>query len=246
MIAIRLHHSLHDAMVRDVQSKLIVHEMLGGQGAAHLRDQSPEQHQQIVIRLTDDLEMVASRRAIPKFEGVESYSRSEQVGAKVKLVDLPRAIGETHRFELRMFESLQTRCLGHHIVEALAAEASVSSFNRAVVDDLVARGGLAATRRRSRPFGTRRFAGRRLDTFASTISDQRTLLGSAPAGLPTSGSRSCSGRAMRRYFKKYSQMKLQMKREALAKLNRQANESGQGFGTVKGQSEPGFGTVLAQ
>src|SRR5437660_5224367 len=35
-------------------------------------------------------------------------------------------------------------------------------------------------------------------------------------------------------FKKYSQMKLQMKREALAKLNRQANETGQGFGTVKG------------
>ncbi len=47
-------------------------------------------------------------------------------------------------------------------------------------------------------------------------------------------------------FKKYSQMKLQMKREALANLNRQANESGQGFGTVKGQSEPGSGTVLAQ
>jgi hypothetical protein len=132
-------------MVRNVQSKLIVHEMLGGQGAAHLRDQSPEQHQQIVIRLTDDLEMVASRRAIPKFEGVESYSRSEQVGAKVKLVDIPCAIDETHRLELRMFESLQTRCLGHHIIEALAAEASVSSFNRAVVDDLVARGGLATT-----------------------------------------------------------------------------------------------------
>jgi integrase len=33
-------------------------------------------------------------------------------------------------------------------------------------------------------------------------------------------------------FKKYSQMKLQMKREALAKLNRQANESGLSFGTV--------------
>jgi integrase len=32
-------------------------------------------------------------------------------------------------------------------------------------------------------------------------------------------------------FKKYSQMKLQMKREALAKLNRQANEGGAGFGT---------------
>lgn len=34
-------------------------------------------------------------------------------------------------------------------------------------------------------------------------------------------------------FKKYSQMKLQMKREALAKLNRQANEGALGFGTVQ-------------
>jgi integrase len=34
-------------------------------------------------------------------------------------------------------------------------------------------------------------------------------------------------------FKKYSQMKLQMKREALAKLNRQANEGGLNFGTVQ-------------
>jgi integrase len=47
-------------------------------------------------------------------------------------------------------------------------------------------------------------------------------------------------------FKKYSQMKLQMKREALAKLNRQANEGGLGFGTAERHSEPGFGTVLAQ
>ena len=33
-------------------------------------------------------------------------------------------------------------------------------------------------------------------------------------------------------FKKYSQMKLQMKREALAKLNRRANESGRRFDTA--------------
>jgi len=33
-------------------------------------------------------------------------------------------------------------------------------------------------------------------------------------------------------FKKYSQMKLQMKREALTKINRLANETGAGFGTV--------------
>ncbi len=34
-------------------------------------------------------------------------------------------------------------------------------------------------------------------------------------------------------FKKYSQMKLQMKREALAKLNRNANEGGKSFDTVR-------------
>jgi hypothetical protein len=51
---------------------------------------------------------------------------------------------------------------------------------------------------------------------------------------------------MLRYSKKYSQMKLQMKREALAKLNRLANESGPGFGTAQGQSGPGLDTVLAQ
>jgi hypothetical protein len=33
-------------------------------------------------------------------------------------------------------------------------------------------------------------------------------------------------------FKKYSQMKLQMKREALQKLNRQANELGKHFDTA--------------
>jgi len=48
-----------------------------------------------------------------------------------------------------------------------------------------------------------------------------------------------------RVFKKYSQMKLQMKREALAKLNRDANEGGLSFGTVRGESWPGFGTLEA-
>jgi hypothetical protein len=32
-------------------------------------------------------------------------------------------------------------------------------------------------------------------------------------------------------FKKYSQMQLQMRREALAKLNRRANEGGKSFDT---------------
>ncbi len=44
-------------------------------------------------------------------------------------------------------------------------------------------------------------------------------------------------------FKKYSQMKLQMKREALAKLNRLANEADSGLGTAQGRSVPGFNTL---
>ncbi len=49
-------------------------------------------------------------------------------------------------------------------------------------------------------------------------------------------------------FKKYSQMKLQTKREALAKLNRQANDGGLSFGTAQSPIRAGFwhsfGTVV--
>ena len=38
---------------------------------------------------------------------------------------------------------------------------------------------------------------------------------------------------MQEWFKKYSQMKLQMKRETLQKLNRQASERGKRFDTGK-------------
>jgi len=41
-------------------------------------------------------------------------------------------------------------------------------------------------------------------------------------------------------FKKYSQMKLQIKREALAELNRQENESGPGFEHSTEQFQAGF------
>ena len=93
-------------IVSDLQSRLTVHEMFDGQGASDLRDQSPKQHKQIVRRIADDLEMIAGRRAVAKLEGVESDPRAEQVGAKMKFVNLPGAVGETHRLELGMFECL--------------------------------------------------------------------------------------------------------------------------------------------
>jgi hypothetical protein len=98
----------------------------------------------------------------------------------------------------------------------------------------------AAIRVRLRPFGTRRCGGRVFRTFVFTIYVRRMPLGSAQVVLQTSGSPICSGKGDAKMFKKYSQMKLQMKREALAKLNRQANESGPGSGTVCRAARAGF------
>ena len=46
-------------------------------------------------------------------------------------------------------------------------------------------------------------------------------------------------------FKRYSQAKLNMMREALARLDRKANEHSETFGTAK-PSQANFGTVLVQ
>ena len=46
--------------------------------------------------------------------------------------------------------------------------------------------------------------------------------------------RQVDAKVFNKVFKKYSQMKLQMKREALEKINRQANEA-KGFDTVNVQ-----------
>jgi len=46
-------------------------------------------------------------------------------------------------------------------------------------------------------------------------------------------------------FKKYSQMKLQMKREALDQINRRANEMS-GALTQQGSGDMGFDTALTQ
>jgi hypothetical protein len=61
------------------------------------------------------------------------------------------------------------------------------------------------------------------------------------------GSRSCCGRGDAKAFQKYSQMKLQMKREALVKLNRMANEPNVSEDLSYGAAwvnEMGFDTAL--
>jgi hypothetical protein len=74
------------------------------------------------------------------------------------------------------------------------------------------------------------------------IPHSKTPNGVAEVPLTESGCEhsAVSGRVVKRllrqgdakFFQQYSQMKVQTKRKALAKLNRQANESGPSFGTV--------------
>jgi hypothetical protein len=54
-------------------------------------------------------------------------------------VDFSSRINETHRLELGVFESRQPSRFRHFLVEALATEMSISTFNGAAFDEIVTR-----------------------------------------------------------------------------------------------------------
>jgi PRTRC genetic system ThiF family protein len=97
----------YNPMVRDLRSQRTGHDMFDGQGAANPLDQSPKQHEQIIRWIADDLELIASRISIAKFESVECDSGPEQTRTKVELVDFPCAVGQTYRLKLGVFKSVQ-------------------------------------------------------------------------------------------------------------------------------------------
>lgn len=80
-------------------------------------------------------------------------------------------------------------------------------------------------RRRSRRRGGRRFVERRCRTFASTICARPMRRRLSAGGVADEWVTQLLRQGDAKVFKKYSQMKLQMKREALQRLNRAANES---------------------
>ena len=94
--------------------------MLEGQGAAHLFDQAPEQHQQIFLRVANDLEGIASPLSVAKLEGVDRHTGTEKIGAKVKLVSLSGGIGQTHRVKPGVFKAHQAIRQRHFVVVATA------------------------------------------------------------------------------------------------------------------------------
>jgi hypothetical protein len=56
--------------------------------ASHLLDQSPQQHQEIILWITDQLEPIAGGVPVEEFEGIQRDPWSEQMGPKMKLVGL--------------------------------------------------------------------------------------------------------------------------------------------------------------
>lgn len=133
-----------DAMVCYLEPVFAFHDVLDGQGAANLFDQPAKEREQVFLRLSDDLEVIATRFTAAKFERIKCDTRSEQMGAKVKLVDFSSAVHDTDRIERDVLESFEASKFGNHPVEASATELSVAPLYRAVVDDLVAWCHLAA------------------------------------------------------------------------------------------------------
>jgi hypothetical protein len=77
---------------------------------------------------------------------------------------------------------------------------------------------------------------RRFRIFGFTISVRPTQTPLSAGGVADEWVTQMLRQGDAKVFKKYSQMKLQMKREALEKINRQANEA-KGFDTVNVQCE---------
>jgi hypothetical protein len=81
---VRPNPALHDQVIRDLQSKLAVLHVFNRQGAADLFDQSPKQHQQIVLWITDYLKLISSGLPVAKLKGIQSDAWAEQTGSEMK------------------------------------------------------------------------------------------------------------------------------------------------------------------
>jgi hypothetical protein len=51
-------------------------------------NQTPKQHQYIILGITDDLELVAGRMSITKLEGVDGNTRPKQCGGNLIMSEL--------------------------------------------------------------------------------------------------------------------------------------------------------------
>jgi hypothetical protein len=130
-------------MVCDLRSVLALHDVLDGQRAANLLDQLAQELQQVVLRPSNDFELVDGGLVVADLEGIQGDAGPKKVCAEAKLVDLSRSVSDTDRLEPGVLESFETRKFCNQCVEALATELSIPGL-RTVVDDLVARCDLTA------------------------------------------------------------------------------------------------------
>jgi hypothetical protein len=135
---------LHDQVIRDLQPKLAVLHMFDGQGTADFLDQSPKQHQQIFLWITDYLKLISSGMPAAKLKGIQRDTRAEQTGPEMKHMGFTCAVSEFDGIEADVLKLAQTIRFGDLGIYALVAELPVPILNGAVVDDIVARCELAA------------------------------------------------------------------------------------------------------
>src|ERR1019366_8562183 len=79
-------------LIRNLEAVVVVVEMFYRQGAAHLLDQSPKQHELIFPGVPNDLKEVAGRIPIAKLKRVERHAGHQQPGAKMEFVNFSAAI----------------------------------------------------------------------------------------------------------------------------------------------------------
>src|SRR5207244_12124438 len=73
-IVVPFNPATHHCLIRDLPSMCVVCEMFARQGAAHLFDESPEQHHQIVLRISDDLELDRKSTRLNSSHQIISYA----------------------------------------------------------------------------------------------------------------------------------------------------------------------------
>lgn len=137
LLRVPIYQAPNDFSFCNLQTALAVVDVLYYESASHLFDQSAEQCEQVFLGFGDNLELIARRVSVAKFEGVQGDACSQE-RAEMKFVRFARAVGQPHGFQVDMLEVVEScGCRGLRI-ETACAELFVSLIHRAVIDDLEA------------------------------------------------------------------------------------------------------------
>lgn len=114
------------------------------QRAANLFDESPEQHDHIVVGLTDQLEPVASWNFSAQLKGIQGNPVAQEAELEMELVGLPLAVDHLDGGKPDVLKIGESGGLGDLRIEAPHAEQLIAAITVAALDGVPGRH-LAAT-----------------------------------------------------------------------------------------------------